>query len=269
MSDAVYRNVRAHDRAARVYELRHGEIFNPLEQARLRAVVAEAVAAVRTGARPILALDFGCGTGNLTAHLLAAGAQVVAADVSERSLAVVRRRFEGGGRVRTLRLDQSGLSAVAAGSVDLACAYSVLHHVPDHLAAVRDLVRVLRAGGVVYIDHEASPSYWLGDERYAEWRRSRTWRYGLDLIRSTTWNWALYRLRRLRDPRATEEGDLHVWRDDHVEWSSIHRILEEAGCVVLREEDHLVYRRHHDVGAYERYRAMCSDTRMLLARKER
>lgn len=270
MTTAVDRNIRAHDRAARAYELRHGEIFNGPEQARLRGVVADVLNEVRTGSTPPVALDFGSGTGNVTRHLLAAGCAVIAADVSARSLDLLRARYGPQGHVRTLMIGDAAPGVVLReGPFDIVCAYSVLHHVPDYIAAVRELVGALRFGGVLYIDHEASPSYWRGDPEYEKWRHSRSWRYWADFVRSLTSNWLLYRLRRLRDPRATEEGDLHVWPDDHVDWGAIHGVLSEMGCVIVREEDHLVYRRHHDLGAYERYRSVCSDTRTLIARKER
>ena len=35
-----------------------------------------------------------------------------------------------------------------------AATYSVLHHIPDYLEAVRELARVVDVGGVLYIDHE-------------------------------------------------------------------------------------------------------------------
>ena len=93
MTDRLPANVRAHDRAARRYERDHTEIFNPIEQRRLRERLGEALGAVRHGERAPIALDLGAGTGNVTAHLLALGASVVAADVSPGSLELLRNRF--------------------------------------------------------------------------------------------------------------------------------------------------------------------------------
>ena len=42
----IARNIAVHDRIARKYERRHDEIFNPREQARLGAVLADAKAAI-------------------------------------------------------------------------------------------------------------------------------------------------------------------------------------------------------------------------------
>jgi len=86
MSDAARRRIAhnraAHDRLRGGYDARHPEIHNPVEQARLVASVARAVAAIRT-ATPAAArvlVDVGAGTGNLTEKLLAHPGRVIAAD---------------------------------------------------------------------------------------------------------------------------------------------------------------------------------------------
>ena len=149
----IDRNIRIHDRVASSYEATHDEIFNPVEQARLRSALERAKAAVATGAERPRALDFGCGSGNLTRHLLELGFEVVAADVSQRFLDLVERRFEGA-PLTTCRIDGTGLACVDDSSFDLAAAYSVLHHVPDYLGAVAEMARVVRPGGVLFLDHE-------------------------------------------------------------------------------------------------------------------
>ena len=79
---AIARNRSAHDRVARAYDARHGEIFNDVEQARLSAAAREAVTAVCDApVAGVRALDVGAGTGNLTRHLIESGARVTAADV--------------------------------------------------------------------------------------------------------------------------------------------------------------------------------------------
>lgn len=77
----IARNVALHDRLARKYETTHGEIFNPVEQDRLVRFLTTARDAIRSDGVPQIALDFGCGSGNLSRHLLDLGFQVTAADV--------------------------------------------------------------------------------------------------------------------------------------------------------------------------------------------
>src|SRR5689334_13190550 len=85
----IARNIKVHDQVASKYEARHDEIFNDVEQARLAQALRKALGAVLTDSDQIKALDFGCGSGNLTKHLLALGVDVVAADVSPRFLELV------------------------------------------------------------------------------------------------------------------------------------------------------------------------------------
>jgi hypothetical protein len=69
------------------------------------------------------------------------------------------------------------------------------------------------------------------------------------------------------DRRYEREGDLHVWADDHVEWSRIVAVLERSGVDVVRTCDYLLYQPRGGAALYERYRDLCTDTRYVFARK--
>ncbi|MEM4732959.1 MAG: methyltransferase domain-containing protein, partial [Candidatus Bathyarchaeia archaeon] len=53
------------------------------------------------------------------------------------------------------------------GRFDLIACYSVLHHLPDYAGAVQRLSAFLKKGGVLYLDHEASPFYWKSETKKA------------------------------------------------------------------------------------------------------
>jgi ubiquinone/menaquinone biosynthesis C-methylase UbiE len=260
-------NIAAHDRFAALYDTAHDEIFNAVEQARLHESLQRAADAVSTTSDPKRALDFGCGTGNLTRHLLDLDLHVVAADVSSRFLQMIEERWADTGRCQTHRLNGKDLADLGDASFDLVAAYSVLHHIPDYLAAVRELVGVTKRGGVIYLDHENSPANWepgtdlrtfrrLAKEAQADRPRRRSW-----LSRK------ILRLRRAFNPRYHPEGDIHVWPDDHIEWDRIEALLAEANCEIVFREDYLLCKAHYPQDLYEQYRFRCSDMRVLAARR--
>jgi ubiquinone/menaquinone biosynthesis C-methylase UbiE len=259
----IARNVAVHDRVARKYDALHGEIFNDVEQARLTATLALARDSVRTGAERLAALDFGCGSGNLTRHLLDLGLEVTAADVSPGFLQLVESRYPTD-RLKTLRMNGRDLSNVADESFDLIATYSVLHHIPDYLGAVAELARICKRGGVVMLDHEPTEEYWKGDPVYRAFRSAalRTdWRKFLNFT-----NYA-HKIRRLFDPRWSNEGDIHVWPDDHIEWSRIKELMAGRGFEVVLEEDYLLYRKLYRREVYDRHVGRCTDTKVMIFRK--
>lgn len=268
-------NRRAHDRLGDAYDARHPEIFNDVEQARLTASVARAVAAIAsaTPSEKRVMLDIGAGTGNLTDKLLAHPGKVYASDVSERMVRDLARRHAEGGRVFPVVLNGRDLQPARDRSVDLVGAYSVLHHVPDYLALVAEMVRVTKPGGVILLEHEKAPQYWTPApelaaflERSVVWPAKR-WTRFVDPRRY----WARIRPRliwqRWRDPRWMPEGDLHIWPDDHVEWDRVEARLNACGCETVLVEDHLAYEPRFDRAAWERARRTVADTRVLVARR--
>ncbi len=107
--------------------------------------------------------DLGCGTGFLAAWLAERGADVVAVDHSERMLRQAKRKAKKS-RV-AFRVGELDALPLADGEVDAAFSNLVWHHVADHDAAAREVLRVLRPAGCIVISdllpHEA------------EWMRER------------------------------------------------------------------------------------------------
>ncbi len=278
----VERNRRIHDRIAARYETDHVEIYNPTEQARIRNSLRQALDLVRTDTREPEVLDYGSGTGNLTAHLLALGAHVVAADVSPAILAELRRQMDHSGNLRTMVINGTNLELLPDASVDLVATYSVLHHVPDYLGIVSEFARVVKPGGVILIDHEMCPGYWQRDETYLQyWRalhppRSLIGGVRHKLMRSLSaraWHGLLHRkLERLRSrldgrPYVSPQGDIHVRPDDHIDWQAIRNRLEPA-CEILLERDYLVCRETSEPAPiWQAWKDRCTDMRLLLARR--
>jgi SAM-dependent methyltransferase len=106
----------------------------------------------RGWAEPRAILDFGAGIGNSVPHFRRSfpGAEIIALDVSERSLAIGRRRFEG--QARFEHYDGMGPPA-PDGGIDLAFSACVFHHIDagEHVELLRRLRRTLAPGGVLVV----------------------------------------------------------------------------------------------------------------------
>lgn len=270
---AIADNIRKHDAVGAAYDSGHPEIFNDVEQARLAAGIRDAVALVSAARSPVRALDVGCGTGNLTAHLIDAGARVTAADVSTKLLERVRERFGTSGKIDdTVVLNGRDLGAFPDNAFDVVATYSVLHHVPDYVALVREMARVAAPGGIVIIDHERSDTSWTSPAYAAFLREAvvwppRRWWYWLQPSRYWKRLRPLFEWRRWGNPRWMPEGDLHIWPDDHIEWAKVEGALTGGGCDVVRREQYLLYEPRYQRDVWERWRARIGDMQVIFARK--
>lgn len=277
-------NIRAHDEIAEVYDQRHAEIFNPTEQLRLNRALKEAYRMLRTSTAPedTVILDFGSGTGNLTHHLLDLGAaSVIAADVSPRSLEVLRQKFGNRRDLGILVLNGSDLKDIASGSIDMIATYSVLHHVPDYLRIIEEFVRVARPGGIIYIDHEVDETYWEYNADYMEYLKELGDKFyndhaaELGLKRKAGLRQRLRALLKKLQSRPDPEkpllagdGDIHVYRRDHIEWDRIKALLERT-CSVEGDNTYLVCRETADPPPrWKKWHGHCFDMRFLIARKK-
>ncbi len=89
-------------------------------------------------------LDLGCGAGRFVAALRDAGADPVGVELAEAALERARRNVPGA----DLRLvANDGALPLGHGEVDLVWCSEVLEHVPDTIAFLTEVRRVLRRGG--------------------------------------------------------------------------------------------------------------------------
>ena len=111
--------------------------------------------AARLGLRAgMTVLDVGSGTGVFLPYLLGVigeRGRVYAVDLAEAMLTESRRKGLGD-RVRYLCADATSIPLQAA-TCDAAVCYSSLPHFPDKPMALREMRRVLKPGGALYICH--------------------------------------------------------------------------------------------------------------------
>jgi SAM-dependent methyltransferase len=120
----------------------------------MRAITASVVKPFLNGQRRRI-LDAGCGTGNHLEHLKAWG-DGVGVDLSEEALRFCHNRGVTVAGANLLSLP------FADQSFDLVTSFDVLYHrwVTDDRAAVRELVRVLRPGGFLFVRVPALKMLW-------------------------------------------------------------------------------------------------------------
>ncbi|HEY8717220.1 methyltransferase domain-containing protein [Pengzhenrongella sp.] len=120
-------------------------------------------------------LDVGCGPGTITVDLAArvAPGEVVGLDKSERVVALARETARAAG-VTNVTFRAGDIYALPYGdaSFDVVHAHQVLQHLTDPVAALRELRRVTRPGGLVAVrDADYSAMTWYPpSEGLDEWR---------------------------------------------------------------------------------------------------
>lgn len=259
-------NVAAHDKIAKKYESLHVEIYNEIEQQRLIEAVNDAVGRLPSRDSAPLVLDFGCGAGNLTKRFVDAGCDVIASDVSSEFLKLVRAQ-SANANVTTLKLNGQDLRELESESVDIVATYSVLHHIPDYLPIVREFARIVKPGGIIFIDHEKSSTYWsrLNEFRAAYKQMVMFPKQYAKFLRAE--NYRTWFVRRFVDSRYSPEGDIHVYADDHIEWDQIDALLVSEGFRLVRAEEYLLFRGDYSTAEYRVFSDRLHDTRLLIAQK--
>lgn len=164
-------NENAHDKIDELYDTKHStDIFSSIEQIRLKESLEKATDFIDNPNR-YKGIDIGCGTGNLTNHMLNLEIEVTAADISDKFLETVKSRYCKNRLLKTLKINGSDLSNIADNSFDIVGAYSVLHHIPDYMKIVKEMGRICKKSGVVYIDHELNKFNWDSNSTYSELKR--------------------------------------------------------------------------------------------------
>ncbi len=155
---------------ARFFEL--GEKYfwlsgqNELVERRLRPDLERL--AREAGRRRLRILDLGCGPGNTLRRLMPVG-EVYGLDYSLDALAFARTKG-----VRCVFSGESTALPLASATFDCVVALDMLEHVEDDRAALAEVARVLRPGGVFFLTVPAFMLLWrYHDEAYGHFRRYR------------------------------------------------------------------------------------------------
>ena len=268
MKNNLQNNIFIHNKISKKYEKMHGEIYNDEEQLRLNNDLNNAIKKICTNSINKISIDFGCGAGNLTNHLSDLGCDVIACDVSQGFLDLISSR-KYNTNVSTFKLNGTDLFNIPDCSVDMISTYSVLHHLEDYLSIITEFMRVLKPGGIIYIDHENSEEFWINkNNSYAEYNREmkKNMPYNFDKFLILT-NYIDWFIRKFINNKYQREGDIHVFEDDHIEWPLIIDKLCSNGAEILYTKKYLLYRRNNNLNIYNKYKNSLNDMQLLVARK--
>lgn len=111
-------------------------------------------------------LDAGCGVGGMTAVFTRLAGSVEAIDLDEENVAETWKRVGGAAGASGVHVATGDLTALSHEdeTFDLVWCSRVIHHVPDMVAAVRELTRVTRPGGTVALREGGFPFRVLPDD---------------------------------------------------------------------------------------------------------
>jgi len=140
------------DPAADTYESTRG--FPAGIGAEVATAAAELIGPLPTGA-PVL--EIGIGTGRIGRPLAALGLPVVGVDLSARMLAELRRLTPDGEPAPVVVRGDATRLPLADGQCAAAVGVHIFHLIPDWPAALAEVRRVLRSGGVLLAGHDWRP----------------------------------------------------------------------------------------------------------------
>jgi len=144
-------------------EIGSREFFARVEQHRYQTEwhIPEVVNFERWRDRDVL--EIGCGLGTDAINFARAGARYTGIDLTERSIELVRRRFDYENLKADMRVADAEALPFADASFDLVYSHGVLHHTPDTQRAINEAHRALRPGGaaMIMLYHKSSYNYYV------------------------------------------------------------------------------------------------------------
>jgi ubiquinone/menaquinone biosynthesis C-methylase UbiE len=164
VSDIVRSNIAVHTKMASSYA-RDEPHYRPENQEKVRANLLRL--AEQTGTRRML--DIGCGAGFVIDQVRDLFDEVHGLDATRAML----DRVDLSSRNVTLHEGVAENLPFEDASFDLVTAYSVFHHLADHRPVLAEAARVLRPGGMLYVDLEPNRLFWQAIDRVEKSHQGR------------------------------------------------------------------------------------------------
>jgi ubiquinone/menaquinone biosynthesis C-methylase UbiE len=255
-------NIQLHRIEAKYYDCLHSE-FNPTEEKRLQKVLKRVDGLILGNEKK--ALDFGCGTGNLALKILNLGYEVTAVDISAEMCQVLKIKCSNKSKLKIINSPIES-AELEPDSYDLIVCYSALHHLPDYIDTIYRLSRLLKKGGVMFLDGEPSPFFWQKKSYMQKLLSSVYWEtvylLGLFWIRILDWH-------DIHIPKFDySHSDYWAKENHHVEHDEISKVFQNQKFNYARREDyHLYYTKLFNPFFFV-YRWLCKPDRSLWIAKK-
>lgn len=144
--------------------------YHPPEvSGRIATAIVEAVE--RAGPNDPRFIEIGVGSGRVAMPIVARGYRYVGVDVSEEMLAQFRAKFAGVSTKVSLIVADARNLPVRKGEFDAAIAVHVLHLVEPWEGAVKELIRVVRPGGVIIEGWDEIRDFGVEAEINEKWKQ--------------------------------------------------------------------------------------------------
>ncbi len=131
--------MRSYDSTADIYDSRYADEQEAKYKAALEKVEPYG-----------LVLDVGCGSGLLFKHLSSPTPEIVGADSSRKLLSEVRKKYRAWKNIHLLRADVDNLP-LKDDQFDFIFAFTVLQNMPEPIATLKELRRVVKPGANVVV----------------------------------------------------------------------------------------------------------------------
>ncbi len=118
-------------------------------------LLAAAAASSQPTIKPWLIFDAGTGTALIPLELMSrcVTATITASDLAEQMLIVARANVRAAGLADSIRLILSDCKQLPDGNAtyDIVMSNSIVHHIPEPLSVLKELWRVLKPGGLLFV----------------------------------------------------------------------------------------------------------------------